>query len=330
MFTIVAQKLLNSLTNGGNARKPAKGNLRRQKIHFSINGTLMKIRYSFDTVFYLASCFIPLFCLGCGDTQDIEKTTTPIDNTLLEETSQPWQWLRLKDEDWEKLKDEDWVRLTDEEVEEFLTLEIPQHWGFETEDRALYHKYYHATLFQRFGDIPQVRYIVEFQRYPRGGFLKGKLAEQHAAYFEAMYFLFPSAVNRRSFEEGKKVVEEERERHFLDQLRRENPEAWAEHKRAALIRRHGDIPEIDPIADFLRKLELNLPRTDKECSAYLKAYRALYDHMIIASTYEFYAMLEAAHQLGLLIDNGSFRRLEKYREARAAGISLYDIDWDDA
>ena len=288
----------------------------------------MKIRHTFGSLFSLAFCLILLFCLGCADTEGIKETTTSIENTLLEEPNQPWQWLKLKDEDWEKLKDEDWTRLTDEEVEEFLTLEIPQRWGFETEDRSLYQKYYHSTLFQRFGDIPQVRYIVEFQRYPRGGLLSGKLAEQHTAYFEAMYFLFPSAVNRRSYEGIKKLVEEERERYFLEQLRREDPEAWARHKRVALIRRHRDIPEVDSIADFLRKLELNLPRKDKECSAYLKAYRSLYDHTTVASTYEFYAMLEAAHQLGLLADDESFHMIEKYREARVKGIPFYDIKWD--
>jgi len=285
----------------------------------------------FISMFYLACLFSMSLFVGCGDTEDTEKVLSPTSNTLSDDLDKPWRWEKLKDEDWEKLKDkdEDWVRLTDEEVEELINLDIPKRWGFETKDKALFEKYYHATLFQKFGDIPQVRYIVEFDRQWQGGLLTLELAEQMAAYQEAMYFLFPSAVNKRSLEEAIKPVEEKRERRFMEQLRREDPETWIKYQRAALIDRHGNIPEVDTIADFLRKLELNLPRTDKECHAYFEVYDALYDDMNTASSYEFYALLEALYQIRPFVKDPPSPTLEKYREARAKGIPFYDIEWDD-
>lgn len=281
-------------------------------------------------VFFSFGCFLSLFLyFGCGDTEDMEKTTNSTYNMLPDELDKPWLWEKLKDEDWEKLKDEDWIRLTDGEVKALMNLEIPQRWAFETKDQALRQKYYHATLFQKFGDIPQVRYIVEFERQRKGGILTLVLAERYAAYHEAMYFLFPSAVNKSTLEEDIKLVEKKRERPFMEKLRIEDPEAWVKYKRAALIDRHGDIPAVDTIVNFLRKLELELPRTDEECRAYLNVYKTLYDHINTASTYEFYASLEAVNQTGRFFGDAPLRRLEKYREARAEDIPFYDIDWDD-
>lgn len=288
------------------------------------------------SMFYLACLFSMSLFVGCGDTEDIEKPNTLTSNTLSDDLDEPWSWEKLKDEDWEKLKnkDEDWVRLTDEEVEELTNLDIPKRWVFETEDEALHEKHWHATLFQRFGDIPQVRYIVEFDRQRQGGIITLELAEQMAAYQEAMSFLFPNVNNQRSLEKVIKLVEEIRERNFMEQLRREDPETWVKRMRAALIERHGDIPEVDTSIKFLRKLELELPRTDHDCHAYIGAYQTLYGHAENSSPYEFYALLEAVNQIGKFVGFGfvgdePLRRLEKYREARAKGIPFYDIEWDD-
>lgn len=296
----------------------------------------MKNHFTLFIFWLLAS----LFCFGCGDLEDVEDTTDSPYNPLLDEPDKRLlntpdkPLLRLKDKDWEKLKGDDWVALTDAEVEELMNLVVPQHWAFDTEDPALYQKYRAASYFQRFGDIPQVRYLVEFMQQPtKDEFVEVDLLsityEQHIAFFEASYFLFPTAVNRRALEDARKPVDEEKERRFLDQLRRKNPEAWIEHKHAVLLRRHGDVPEVDIIADFLRKLELRLPRTDKECQVYFKTYDALYDHSNTASAYEFYALLEALHQIRRFVREPPSRTLEKYRRAREDGISFYDIDWDD-
>ena len=296
----------------------------------------MKNHFIFS-IFLLLGSFL---CFGCGDSEDIENTTSSTYNPLLDEPDKRLlnkpdkPLLRLKDNDWEKLKGDDWITLTDEEVEDLMNLVIPQRWAFETEDQALHQKYRAASYFQRFGDIPQVRYLVEYLQQPRKDeFVKVDLLSidyaRIIAYFEANYFLFPNAVNRRSLEDIRKPVDEEKERRFLDRLRRQDPEVWIEHKHAALLRRHGDIPEVDIIADFLRKLELRLPRTDKECHSYFEAYDALYDHSNTASAYEFYAMLEALHQVRRFVQDPPSRTLEKYRKAREDQISFYDIDWDD-
>ena len=281
--------------------------------------------------FFFLVCFLSLLLfVSCGDTEDAEETTDSTSNPLLDEPDE--QWLQLKDEDWEKLKDENWVRLTDEEVEELMNLDVPQRWGFETEDHALFKKYYHATLFQRFGDIPQVRYIVEFERMGRSGVVTLEFAKQIAAHAEAMYFIFPNADTQRSIKETRnllKSIEAQGELRLLDQLRIEDTEAWVKGMRAVLIKRHGDLPEVKTIIDFMRKLELKLPRTDHDCRAYMDAYRTLYGPSDNSSPYEFYAMLEAVNQTGRFIGDAPLRRLEKYREARAKGISFYDIDWGD-
>ena len=146
---------------------------------------------------------------------------------------------------------------------------------------------------------------------------------------ELINLVVPHEGNRRSLEEIRKPVDEEKECRFLDRLRRKNPYARIEHKHAALLRRHGAISEVDTIADFLRKLELRLPITAKACHAYIEAYLSLYDQTTVASTYEFYAWLEAVNTIERFVEEASRHRLEKYREARAEGISFYDIKWDD-
>ena len=306
----------------------------------------MKNHFTFSIFFLLATLFNLFFSFGCGDTEGVEDATSSTYNTLLDEPDEQsprleaWRklkdkdWEKLKDKDWEKLKDKDWVRLTAKEVEELMNLVIPQRWAFETEDQALRQKYRHASLFQRFGNIPQVRYIVEFDRMRQGRIriITLEFAKQLVAYSAATYFLFPNRDNQRSLERDinlLKVIGEGEELRFLDQLRIEDPEAWVKGMRAFLIRRHGSIPEVNTIIEFLRKLELEFPRTDDDCRAYLKAYEVLYDHINTASTYEYYAMLEAVNQIGRFVGDAPLRRLRKYREARAKGISLYDIDWDD-
>ena len=146
-----------------------------------------------------------------------------------------------------------------------------------------------------------------------------------------MYFIFLHAVNRRSLEESRnflKRIEAQEELRFLEELRIEDPKIWIKRMRAALIERHGHLPAVDTSIDFLRKLELELPRTDDDCRTYIRAYQALYGPSGNSLPYEFYAFLEAANQVGHLVGDEPPRRLEKYRKARAEGISFYDIEWD--
>ena len=335
----------------------------------------MKNRFILFIFFYLTPLLSFLLCFGCGDTEDEQEATnftnqmffhefaeeslqpaeqlprlTDEDRKKLKEAKQ-WlkltieDWKKLEDEDWEKLKGEDWVRLTDAEVKELMRLEIAR-WGLQELPWEQVEKHANAALFQQFGDIPQVRYRVEFDRH----YLKKRgltitttpeIAKQFVGYFAANYFLFPTEDRRRLLEDEikqlKAIIEheerglEKEELRLLDQLRIEDPEAWVESMRAFFIGKHGNILEANTIIEFLRKLELDLPRADEECRSYLTAYNALYTAFKVRSTYEYeyYAMFEASDQLRPIVAEGPLRILEKYREARAEGISFYDIDWDD-
>ena len=334
----------------------------------------MKNRFILSHFFYLTSILSLLLCFGCGDTEDEEAVISPAYHTFLDapdeqpvqaddqsppltdidlKDAEQWlhltlkDWGNLKDEDWEKLKGEDWIRLTDAEVQELMNLKVPPGWAFEEADEALRKKHHEAKLFQQFGDIPQLRYMVEFDRKylnGKGGFtiITPEVATQLVAHSAAMYFLFPNANNQQTFEkkrnllqsiieqEKRRLEKEKEELRHLEQLRIEDPEAWVKSMRAFLIQKHGDTPGANTIIEFLRKLELDLPRADKECRSYLTAYNALYTAFKIRSTYEYeyYAMFEASNQLRPIVAGIPLRILEKYREARAEGISFYDIDWD--
>ena len=335
----------------------------------------MKNRLILSYVFYLTSVLSLLLCFGCGDAEDEQEATnftnqmffheldeqslqsdeqspqlTGEDREKLEEAKQ-WlhltveDWRNLKDEDWENLKGEDWVRLTDAEVKELMRLEI-ENWEVQELPWEQAEKHRNAALFQQFGDIPQVRYRVEFGRH----YLKKwgltltttpENAKQFVGYFAANYFLFPTEDRRRLLEDEvkqlKSVIEHE-ERRFekeelrrLDQLRIEDPEAWVKSMRAFFIGKYGNTPGTNTIIEFLRKLELDLPRADEECRSYLTAYNALYTAFKVRSTYEYeyYAMFEASNQLRPIVAGRPLQILEKFREARAEGISFYNIDWKD-
>ncbi len=329
----------------------------------------MKNRLIFRRFFYLTSILSLLICFSCGDTEDEQEVTNPIYHTFLDEPdeqslqsddqspqvtdkdlkdAEQWlhltlkDWGNLKDEDWEKLKGEGWIRLTDVEVKELMNLKIPQGWAFADVDEGLRKKHREAQFFQQFGDIPQVRYIVESNRRQLwGAIITLEIAIQMVAKSAALYFLFPGADNQQAFETTRNLLQsiieqeerslEKEELRLLDQLRMEDTEAWVKSMRAFFIEKHGNVPEANTIIEFLRKLELDLPRADKKCRSYLAAYDALYTAFKVRPTYEYeyYAMFEAVDQLWPIVAEGPLRTLEKYREARAEGISFYNIDWDD-
>ena len=343
----------------------------------------MKNRLILSNFFYFVGVLSLLFCFGCGGTEDEQEAINPTNDTFLEEpaeeslqpaeqqeglTDEDWKklkdaekwvhltvedWVNLKDRDWERLKGRDWIRLTNAEVREFMRLEIPKRWVAETKDEALREKFSTAAFFQKFGDIPQTRYDVEFRRNFRkwagkDGFIRvtPEFAKYIVADSAATYFLVPTEAHRRLLEDNMKrlkriieqVIEQEERRlleeelRALEQLRIEDPQAWIKGMRAFLIKEHGDIPEVNTIVNFLRKVELNLPRTDKECHTYLEAYNTFYvdsDNFGSSSHYEYYATFEAVDQIQPIVADEPLRILEKFRAARAEGISFYDIKGDD-
>ena len=335
----------------------------------------MKNRFSLSYFFYFTSVLSLLLCFGCGDAEDEQEAISPTNNTFLEEPTeeslQPaeqlpqltdgdrekleeakeWlqltveDWIKLKDKDWEKLKGEDWVRLTNAEVRKLMRRPIV-HFGLQEQPWEEAQKDRHALLFQQFGDIPQVRYRVEFDRHywKEQTFtitLTPEIAKHFVGNWAANYFLFPTEDHKRLIEDEmeqlKATIEhaerslEKEELHRLDQLRIEDPEAWVESMRAFLIGKHGNTPGTNTVIEFLRKLELDLPRADEECHSYLTAYNAFYTAFKVRATYEYeyYAMFEAVDQVRPIVADRPLQILEKYREARAEGISFYNIDWND-
>ena len=205
-------------------------------------------------------------------------------------------------------------------------IDIPVDWH-KTTDPILHAEYERAQLIKQFGDIPQVHIRADFHLLSPLG-VKTVTRETFIAYFEAQYFLFPNEVNRRALEDARKP--EPIGGPELDKLRKEDPEAWAKRYRAQLIEEFGNTPQVKIVADFIRKLELQLPRTDAECHTFLKAHSQMRG---LAAKQEFilprdeeYAVLEAQDQLKIKVNELTRLRLEKFRKAKAEGIPFHLMD----
>ena len=239
----------------------------------------MKNRLILSHFFYLTSILSLLFCFGCGDTEDEQEAISPTNQMFFHEPAEPsrqpaeqlpqltdedrekleaakqWlhltveDWRKLEDKDWERLKGEDWVRLTNAEVRKLMRHPVVPV-GFPELPWEEAQKNRHAQLFQQFGDIPQVRYTVEFDRHywKEQSFtitVTPEIAKQFVGFWAANYFLFPTENHRRLLEEEVKqlkstIAQEERslekdELRRLEQLRIEDPEAWVKSMRAFLI-----------------------------------------------------------------------------------------------
>ena len=206
-------------------------------------------------------------------------------------------------------------------------IKIPFDWR-RIEDGILYAEYKRADLIKQFGDIPQAHIIADFHlRSPLG--IKRVTRETFIDYFEAIYFLFPTETHRLALEQVRKP--ELIRGPDLEVLREENPELWAQQIRYQLVEEHGDIPEVHIVADFIRKLEIQIPRTDMECRDFLIAHRQMRPFKVNEQFHlpldEQYAILEAQDQLKVKMDELTLNTLEKFREARAKGISFRFIDW---
>ena len=239
------------------------------------------------------TCILSLsFVLGCAETDS--PVTQETDESLfpLEENIPPSGY------------PDGWVKLTDEDVEELMNLEILPNWQDMNISQKWKKRYAHAQLLKQFGDTPEVRYIIDFERNP--GF---EISHQlFVAYFEAHYHLFPNENNRRALEEARNIEnqpipEPPPPRKVLgDPITVER----AEEIRIELIEKHGDIPQVHTVVDFFIKAAEKKPITDDEFLAYLEAQHHLEPH------------------------NEHIRRqLEKYKKARADGIPFHLVDGED-
>lgn len=175
-----------------------------------------------------------------------------------------------------------WVLLSDTYVTELLKLEVPpvSEW---IEDKELRQKYRHALLLKEYGDIPQVRTIIEIElnRRPKVTITNRDehiaYLDKRIAYLEALMFISPSKVTQEALEKTKRT----KLRLSLDivgmkKLIKEDPELFVQLERDRLIEEFGDIPEVHTVTTLLLKMLRQEPLTDEEIRAYSEARDALW------------------------------------------------------
>lgn len=223
--------------------------------------------------------FISLLCLSilcsCGDSEDAD-VLKPIAETEIEANILA------------KLPDETWIVLTDAYVSELMGLEIPPDFE-EITDLDLREKYHHAIILKEFGDIPQVRTVIEYEmnqpnldtvrRVVLTPLDKKSIAylERKITYLEAMVFLWPLENTQKALEDTKKT--KQRLSVDMDKLREEDPELYVQIEREMLIETLGDIPEVHTYTKLTLKILLGEPLTDAERRAYVKAKEHLWSEL---------------------------------------------------
>ena len=81
-------------------------------------------------------------------------------------------------------------------------IDIPPDWP-NTENTALYIKYYRAQLLKQFGDIPQVHIVVNHERKKKEGMPITQ--DEFIAYLEALYHLWPSEQTLHTLERHRRL-----------------------------------------------------------------------------------------------------------------------------
>lgn len=203
-------------------------------------------------LFILAALVGLLSFSGCGDRED-----DPINPTGIL-VSGEFKWPPgTTGESWE---------LTDADVAELLALNPPPDWS-ETEDPELHKKYYFAQLLKQFGDIPEVRYIIAFDK-PKDNNIT---LEQAIALSEAMYRLFPNTQNLKALRFISSLPPElyipppqDEPKNELEAWMMKDPKGFIESQRLLYVQKYGDIPEVHTYLNLVRKYLLGEKVTDAE------------------------------------------------------------------
>lgn len=148
-----------------------------------------------------------------------------------------------------------------QETEEpwYKTIDIPDDW-YKTKDPNLRNDYFLAILINQFGDIPEVHTIVEYQQKQIQGI--PVTMDERTAYFEARARLWPNKKNKENLENQKK---------FQEMTETKDPEVFAKLFREYLIKKFGDVPEIDILVEVEKKFKADEVVTDGEYIVYLQA-----------------------------------------------------------
>ena len=271
-------------------------------------------------------CLFALCFLSCGGTEDVETGTI---NTL-----NPSDTLDKTTEDREELDGlvsrvetlytqftiekpsipRNWEQTEDLALRaayaRFLLAEgkiaLPPHW-IHTEDPVLRAEYYRAQLSEQFGQTHEVRIVASWRlKYAIAVAIElpwfSPTSAEYIAYLEAMYHLWPNETNRQTLEGAREITDTL----TYEELKAQHPEVWSHLERAYLIAEHGDKPETHIMADYHRKVALELPITEAETLSYLEAV----------------VHLNPEDEVGP-------RLLARYRQAKAAGIPFADVETDD-
>ena len=198
-----------------------------------------------------------LFLFGCSD---VENKDSPLSITIgdnrLQSTNDKFEVA------------DDWIYLSDKDIAKLLKVNVPADW-IHTKDPVLFDKYFHAQLFQKHGDIQQVRIIIEFKRNTANGYTSNNLYK-HILYYEASHYLSPGPVTRRTLEETRSeqmiISLDVRNRRIIDE-----PELTAGLIRQDLLKKFGDISQVHIYIETLLKFLLNESVTDAEYLSYLEA-----------------------------------------------------------
>lgn len=274
-----------------------------------------------------------LFLLfSCAETEDVKMGNTDGADLLLRIESIVEQLENLEigvPGDWEKTRDP--VERAAYARYMFSTGRIPISLDLNdintpTGDIIIHSEHYRASLIKRFGDIPQVHTLADYPLKRALGFLSTDT--ELNAVVKAHEFLFPDRPKLK-VDDGKIGLFEQitltDELHAVAKIRKEDPKAWVDHNRAQLIKEHGDIPDAHIIADFMEKIELELPITKAEYETYLAKIEELQSGQFTRD--QSYVKLEAKSQLGIWLQDIERCELALYRSAKTEGIPFDMIYW---
>ena len=138
-------------------------------------------------------------------------------------------------------------------------INVPEKW-YKTRDPLKRNDYFRAVLIKQFGDIPEVHIIADYQQKKELGLLVTH--DEYIAYLEAGTRLWPSERNQQTLEDHKNLRE---------MTETEDPEVFAKLFREYLIKKFGDVPEIDILVEVEKKFKADEVVSDDEYLAYLNA-----------------------------------------------------------
>ena len=225
------------------------------------------------SILIFVTCCLSLSFFSCSDTEDAD-----IPNLITETEGYTFT----------DTLDETWILVSDDYIAEVMELEIPP--NFESiEDPELRKKYHHMLILKQFGDIPQVRTVIEYEinqpnphpnphtvRLIPGDKESIAYLEREITYREALVFLWPNAEGtQKTLEQMKRL--RLRFSVDMDKLMKEDPELYVQIERDGLIESFGDIPEVHTYTKILLKILLQEPITDEEERAYLEAMNHLFN-----------------------------------------------------